>query len=171
MKSRDKNAHPAVIDACVLINLAIVDRLPILENIPGARFLVLEDVRSEVTEPSQRSRMERAIEDGKLDTTQLKGEKALETYAELRRVLGKGDAACVAYAEANECFVATDDRRMMKEIDRRCGKGRTITTPGLIVLAIRAGVITIEQADEIKNKLEENSFVMNFGSFHEKAKP
>jgi len=78
VKSRDKNGHPAVIDACVLINLAIVDRLPILENIPGARFLVL---------------------------------------------------------------------------------------------AIRAELITIEQADEIKNELEENSFVMNFDSFHEKVKP
>jgi hypothetical protein len=40
VKARDKNVRPVVIDACVLINLAVVDRLPILENIPGARFLV-----------------------------------------------------------------------------------------------------------------------------------
>jgi len=61
VKSPDKDAHPAVIDACVLINFAIVDRFSILARIPGVRYLVLEDVRREVTEASQRSRLEKAI--------------------------------------------------------------------------------------------------------------
>jgi predicted nucleic acid-binding protein len=59
--------------------------------------------------------MEQAIKSSTLDTTALTGEAALQTYAELRNVFGKGDAACVAFAEANNCFVATDDRRMQKK--------------------------------------------------------
>jgi hypothetical protein len=40
-----------------------------------------------------------------------------------------------------------------------------MTTPGILLLAIRAGVISLEEADTIKAFLETRRFRMNFTSF------
>ena len=42
-----------------------------------------------------------------------------------------------------------------------------MTTPGLLVLAIRAGVMSVEEADDAKAILERNRFRMGFRSFRE----
>ena len=49
------------------------------------------------------------------------------------------------------------------------GPGQLLTTPGLFVLAIRARVISVEDADRCKAVLEENRFKMRFNSFSEVA--
>ena len=40
-----------------------------------------------------------------------------------------------------------------------------LNTPGIILLAVRKGVLTIQKADEIKVDLENNRFRMGFRSF------
>ena len=40
-----------------------------------------------------------------------------------------------------------------------------INTPGILLAAIRAGVLTVAAADEIKTKLEQRRFKMKFDSF------
>ena len=42
-----------------------------------------------------------------------------------------------------------------------------MTTPGIYVLAIRSGLLTIEEADADKAKLEAYRFAMNFSSFRD----
>jgi len=49
----------------------------------------------------------------------------------------------------------------------RLGQWRILTTAGLIVLAIRANQLTIDQADAIKLVLEINRFRMAFASFRD----
>ncbi len=44
---------------------------------------------------------------------------------------------------------------------------RLVLTPGLIVLAIRRKILTLEEADSIKRFLEQRRFKMTFGSFAE----
>ena len=58
-------------------------------------------------------------------------------------------------------------RRFRREVLASLGPGRLVTTPGLFVLAIRAGVISVEQADHAKAVLEGNRFRMGFKSFRE----
>ncbi|MGH9342361.1 MAG: hypothetical protein ACRD19_01145 [Terriglobia bacterium] len=42
-----------------------------------------------------------------------------------------------------------------------------LTTPGIIVLCIRQGLLTIDEADQLKAILETKRFKMTFGSFRE----
>jgi len=90
----------------------------------------------------------------------------LVRYVELRQVVGRGEAACLALAESREWLIASDEkRRFRREVLACLGDGRLVTTPGLFVLAIRAGAISVEEADEAKAILERNRFRMGFSSF------
>ena len=46
-------------------------------------------------------------------------------------------------------------------------RGRLVTTPGLFVLAIRSGALSIDAADEAKAILEQHRFRMSFKSFRD----
>ena len=82
--------------------------------------------------------------------------------------MGRGEAACLALAVTENWIVASDEkRRFRREALARLGEGRILTTPGLMVLAIRAGIITIEEADQAKAVLETKRFTMGFASFNE----
>jgi hypothetical protein len=62
--------------------------------------------------------------------------------------------------------MASDEkRRLRREAIGRLGEGRLLTTVGIFLLAIRAGVLTIEEADEAKVLLEQHRFRMAFRSF------
>lgn len=67
-----------------------------------------------------------------------------------------------------ERTVASDEkRRFRREAVSRPGKDRIIGTADLFVLAINAGLITLEEADEDKAMLEDRRFRMPFSSFRE----
>jgi predicted nucleic acid-binding protein len=96
----------------------------------------------------------------------------LAAYAELRRMMGSGEAACLAMAEARGWLVASDERRRFRrEVIARLGEGRLVTTAGLFVIAIRAGVTSVEEADQIKEILQRHRFRMAFRSFRELLDP
>jgi hypothetical protein len=46
-----------------------------------------------------------------------------------------------------------------------------VTTAGLFVIAIRTGVISVEEADQIKEILQRHRFRMAFRSFQELLEP
>lgn len=157
-----------VVDANVLINLIHVQRLDLLPALPGHEFVVTDDVASEVTDPAQRSALDAALSAGQLRRETITGPKDLARYAELRQVMGAGEAACGALAEARGWLIASDEKgRFRREVNERLGVGHLITTPGLFVLAIRAGIITVEDADQAKATLERHRFRMSFTSFRD----
>jgi hypothetical protein len=49
----------------------------------------------------------------------------------------------------------------------RLGSGRILNTPGLYLLCIRSGLITVEEADAAKATLEQRRFRMVFASFRD----
>jgi predicted nucleic acid-binding protein len=80
--------------------------------------------------------------------------------------MGEGEAACLAVATTRGWLVASDEKRaFLREARNRLGPGRILNTPGLLVLAIRAGLITLEEADRAKHLLEQHRFRMRFNSF------
>jgi len=82
--------------------------------------------------------------------------------------MGKGEAACLAMAEARGWMIASDEKkRFRREVTARLGLERLVTTAGLFVIAIRAGVISVEEADQAKEILERHRFRMAFRSFRE----
>lgn len=103
-----------VTDACVLINLIQVERLPVLGDLPGYEFVVPDHVYEEVTDPGQRQALDDAIDHGKLRKESLTDLSSIELYASLRASLGRGEAACIAMAVAQGCMIASDERRLFR---------------------------------------------------------
>lgn len=90
------------------------------------------------------------------------------TYADLRRSLGQGEAACLAIADHRGFLVASDETRAFRrEAVARIGEERLLTTPDLISRTIRAGITTVEEADTWKLKLAKKRFQMTFTSFRD----
>jgi predicted nucleic acid-binding protein len=91
---------------------------------------------------------------------------AIALQAELMPIMQPGEASSLALAATKGYLVASDERRaFLREANTRLGPGRIVDTPGLILLAIRAGTLTIAQADQLKAVLEANRFKMRFRSF------
>ncbi|MBN2496205.1 MAG: hypothetical protein JXR96_16550 [Deltaproteobacteria bacterium] len=155
-----------VTDASVVINLVHVDRLPMLSSLEGLEFVITDEVLSEVKDGLQARALRMAMDDRNL------GKESLETPAELRlfaghvQVMGRGEASCLALAESRGYLVACDERRKFLAVAReRLGEGRVVNTPGLFVLAIRRGFMTVDEADADKQALESHRFRMKFTSF------
>lgn len=92
-------------------------------------------------------------------------------FAELTASIGRGEAACIAIAAAEGWLIASDEkRRFLREAETRVGAGRVITTVDVFVLAIKAGLLSVEDADADKLTLESRRFKVSFASFREFVK-
>lgn len=157
-----------IADANVLINLMHVARLDICARIPDYEFVVPDHVREELTEPPQRAALDGAVARGTLRLEAITDLNAIALFAGLTVHLGRGEAACLALAVEKGWVVASDEkRRFRREAEARIGKNRLLGTAELFVLAIRAGVLTVEEADADKVLLEARRFKMNFASFRD----
>ncbi len=158
------------LDASVLINLLVLDRTGLLAALPDIGFAVPEPVVAEIRRPDQARALQNTIASGHVRIVRNISPTELGEIGRLRRLIGHGEAACLALANARGLLVACDERgRFLRLAEELIGKGRILTTPGLIVLAIRACLITVEEADEMKATLERHRFRMPFGSFQERV--
>ena len=65
-------------------------------------------------------------------------------------------------------MIACDEKKAFRrEAEARVGPSRILNTVSLIVLAIRNGMVTVAEADEFKERLAENRFVIAVRSFSE----
>jgi len=157
-----------ITDTSILINLSHTGHLALLGKVVGLRFVVPDEVVAEVTEPEQLRTLEAAIANGSLRQESIASPDELAVFAELSQILGSGEAACLALASSRSWLVACDEKRVfLREARSRLGDGRILNTPGLYVLWIRAGVLSVEEADAAKTILNANRFKMTFSSFRE----
>lgn len=160
-----------VTDSNVLINLMHVHRLDLLGRIPAHEFVVPDHVREEITVPASRALIDDAIRQGTLKLELLTDLDAISVFAGLIQHIGRGEAACIALAAKHGWSVASDEkRRFRREAVTRLGEARIIGTPDVFVLAIRAGLLTSDDADADKRVLEQHRFKMSFSSFRELVK-
>lgn len=160
-----------VTDANVLINLMHVSRLGLLAKIPNHEFVVPEHVREEITSPEQRATLDAAVSDGWLKIEIITDLGVLTVFTELIEHIGRGEAACIAIAAKEGWFIASDEKkRFLREATARVGAGHVLTTVDVFVLAIKAGLLTIEDADADKATLEGRRFKVSFASFREVVK-
>lgn len=156
-------------DASVLINLLHIGRVLLLPGLPGLRPLLPEEVLAEISHPEQRQELLSAIEGGHLTRVSIDDPVVLETFADLRDSLGKGEAACLAIAQhGHDIVIASDEKgaflRLAKE---RLGEGRVLTTADILLMGIRARLISVEDADAAKELLTTRRFRMPFASFRD----
>lgn len=159
----------AVVDANVLLNFAALDRLDLLQNLSSLDFVVPEEVWSEIRRPVQRSRVRSALEEGALRLVRLDDAGALSIFGELRELMDLGESACLALAEHYRWIVVSDEkRRFRSEARRRLGKRRILNTAGLVLLTIRQELLTVEEADTMKDEWERHHrFRLKFESFRD----
>lgn len=83
--------------------------------------------------------------------------------------MGRGEAACITLASAHGWLIASDERHraFRRALDELLGRERLLNTPGLLLLSIQRGLLSIEDADTIKALLEQRRFKMKFQSFRE----
>jgi predicted nucleic acid-binding protein len=163
-------SQPRVVltDACVLINLALAGRLELFGALADLEFQVPEEVLAEILRPRERTAVHEALGAGFLRQTSIAEPETLAIFAELRRLMGMGEAACLALVTRSGALVASDEKRQfLREAEKRLGPGRLLSTPGLFLLAIRRGALTVEEADAAKAVLERHRFRMTFTSFRE----
>lgn len=157
-----------VTDANVLINLCHTGRLEWLGRLAGFEFMVPDHVLQEISDDEQRSQVSEALTRRWLTQVAITDPAEIEVYTQLRQIMGHGEAACLALAESRGWLVASDEKRTFRrEAESRLGNGHILTTPGLYVLAIRSGLVTVYEADRDKAVLEQHRFKMAFGSFRE----
>lgn len=157
-----------ITDTNILINLCIAGGLPLLASIPGHEFALCEEVRQELTKPEQEAAVGDAIARGDLKQAQLTTVEELETFAQLRGIIGIGEAASLALAHHHGFAIASDEKRVFRrEAERRVGANNILTTVDIYLLAIQHGAISVEAADEAREVLVRNRFRMPFVSFRE----
>jgi len=157
------------VDICILINFALISRINLLAGIKGFIFYVLDEVLQEVTIPEQRLRVDAAVRNGYLTTARIETVEELAAFVGYTTQFGKAESACLAVAVSRGWVLATDetkDRRFAREVTAR--GIQVINTPGIILKAIRDGLLTVDTADALKDELEKHRFRMNFKSFGER---
>ena len=106
---------------------------------------------AEIQDPAQKDIVGRAISDGIIGKASIQTPAELATYVDLSQILGSGESACLALAQSRDWLIACDERRIfLREARSRIGEHRIINTPGLYLLWIRCGLMTVAQADAAK---------------------
>ena len=155
-----------ICDACVLINLAVVERFDLLAKLEGYRFCAAQAAMDEVVQPREKAMLAEAITAGWLEAAYLNCEREDSSYRELYATFDNGESATLALAEERQWMMATDETGALTMVaDSRLGAGRRVNTVWILLQAIRQGLMDVEEADQLKRQLERNHFAMIFASF------
>lgn len=164
----DEQRRVVVADACVLINLIHVCRLDLCGQLQAFEFVIPDHVQDEITHPEQRDALDNAVSAGVFRFVSITDPEDIDLFSELTLHLGRGEAACLVLAARNGWSVASDEKgRFRSEALVRIGEERLLGTIEIYTTALRAGLLTIEQADADKAILDERRFRMPFESFRE----
>jgi len=162
-----------LLDTSVLINFARIGRIDLLTAHPTYRFFVTDHVRGEVKEhyADQFEAVEAAVVGGVITELTADSAEELEDFGKLTamKTLGVGECSAIAVAKNRSMVLAIDDVRASRRAKGfHTGIG-LLNTEELMVSLIQEGVLTVEEADEIKRDRETNHrFKLAFASFAEK---
>jgi len=160
--------HVVVTDANILINLIHIGWLSVLGSLDQFEFVVPDEVAAEILDEEQSRALQAAIDANHISRKPIESTEELTSFTDLVSFLGKGESACLAVAQQRGWWVASDEGgAFRREAQQRLGPGRLINTPGLLLSAIRAGILTVDEADQAKAVLEQHRFRVRFKSFRD----
>jgi predicted nucleic acid-binding protein len=155
-----------ITDANVIINLFHLGQLNPFGFLPPYRFRVPSDVPAEILDPIQQAAVRICIEAGHLEEVVVDSTAALPLFAELRDMMGRGEAACLALAATGGFRIASDEKKRFKrKAIELIGEARILRTELLLLEAIRRNQITTQDADRFKDILAANNYALPFNSF------
>lgn len=146
-----------VTDTSVLINFLKIDRMDLVGSHP-AGFLATDHVRDEISDryPAQIERYAAAVEANWVTEEAVVAPAEVALFGRLSRTsrLGSGECSAIAVALNRNHSLAMDDGRAIRHALREASiTGFSISilrTQDVIIDLIRAGTLSIEQADQIK---------------------
>jgi len=161
----------AITDASVLINFLVLDRVGLLSRLTSVHFVVTEHVRAEITEhfPEQLQRLNVAFETGVIEEISVTDIVEVALFADLTsKGLGVGECSAIAVAVNRKLTIAIDDKRALKKVARLGYNLKVLGTEQLVVQLIAESVLTIVEADQMKDDWEQNyRFKLSIVSFSE----
>lgn len=160
----------ALIDTSVLLNFLAVDQARLLGLHPAYRFVVTDHVRGEITDrrPERLQRFETALSSDTFELVSVTGLDELAVFGKLisEGRLDIGESAAAARAICHGLPLVTDDRRAQKIVARLYPHLVIIDTPSIMGDLIRAAVVTVDLANQLKSDWEtHHRFRMTFEKF------
>src|SRR3954471_12004756 len=148
-------ADDVVIEASTLINFLRIGRVDLLAGLAAYRFILTDNVRAEVLPedyPVGHANLELALRAGHLHVVSLTDPAEIVAYVAMQalRVLGDGECSAIAAAHARGLPLAMDDGPARKKTALYYPTIKLFDTVGLMVEAIRTGLLTVAEADAIK---------------------
>jgi predicted nucleic acid-binding protein len=157
-------------DTCFLFHLHQVGRLGVLGQLEGFRFVIPGEVQGEFVRPESRALVAGALDAEWITLVSPKGIDELVLRKELiDRRIGKGEAACLTLAISRGWSVASDDegRLFVREAESRIGPERIISSPDVVLMAVRRGLIPVEEADRFPGIWAVNNYELDITAFSE----
>ena len=165
--------RPAIIvtDASVLINFLRIDRTDLLADLSHA-FIVTDHVAAEITDryPDQQQRFAAAVGAGAISETRVATLEELRIFGSMMATgrLGAGECSAIALAVSRGYILAIDDRLATSHARGASATLRILATQDLVLSMIREGLLTIGEADRIKQEWAiRHRFRLVFNSFQD----
>jgi hypothetical protein len=160
-----------VADTSVLLNFLKIRRMDLIGSYPR-RFLATDHVENEIIDEAQRTAFLEAVAAGQLDTCTVNDPREVELFLRLGPgvCLGAGECSAIAVAINRRHAIAIDDNKALGRAFRDAGlenvRIEIIRTPDVMIALIRAGLLTVEEADNIKDEwAREHRFRINAATF------
>lgn len=165
----EESSSIVIADTSVLINFLAIDRMDLIKR-HSCRFFITEHVRREITDhyEEQLTRLKSALVQGVLEEIMVNDAEEMGLFAQLIQLerFGYGECSCLAVALHRDYTLAIDDKKAIKHAYLLHPTLRVVTTEGLMVSMITAGLLTVTEADALKAewasshkfKLKRNSF-------------
>lgn len=166
-------AEPAIVDSSTLLNFVLTTSLELLLSLCGYSFRIPPHVYAEIEPKRGREVLLPAIDQGRLLVEVLTDEEMKQAEALQAPTreggLDPGEAQVVAVAISRGWRALVDDKAAQRILRSKRGEGSWLTTPTIIVEAIKQGRLTVEEADTLREAMDEKaSFRMKgFASFRE----
>lgn len=161
-------------DTVTLSNFALAGRFELLIERYGHKLLLTSEVLDELAEGvnagnTRLSQVEEAVDKGLIKRTkETIPPSTRQTYRELLRMLGPGEASCIARGICLEAVVVSDDR-----IARRCCAEKQIAvtgTIGILKACCMDGTLTENEADDLLRAMISAGFYSPIQSISEDPK-
>ena len=156
--SPTRRVTTVALDVGVLMSLLILNRVGILGDLPGYRFVVLDAVEQEIGQLRQQTVLAAAFEHEFVDRPDAATTEELRIFAQHTAAMGLSEAACLAASEHRGWFLASDDRGLFRfNAGIRLGVSRILTTNDILTTALRSGVIGVAELRDAVSMLERNA--------------
>ena len=118
------------------------------------QFIITDHVAAEVQDfySDQQTRLKAALQSGTLKQVSIADQSEVDLFSSLSksRRLGSGECSAIALAISREYVLAIDDRQATNQARRISRNLRILTTQDLIVAMIHENLLSVAEADELK---------------------